>query len=145
MRLMTIRTEADDGRPADCVYGRSDSLCAYGLLARSAAVSAAAAVRVAGGPTTDGAKERERETERERERGSIWFWDCNVVRNAPAPLTTETGAAAAAAAEDAYTTVVDLAFDLASPPLSFHFHCGSRTVRKQGATRLPPLPRCRKK
>ena len=65
---MTIRTEADDGRPADCVYGRSDSLCAYGLLARSAAVSAAAAVRVAGGPTTDGAKEREREREREGER-----------------------------------------------------------------------------
>ena len=127
MRLMTIQADGG-GLPADYGRGRSDSLCAYGLLARSAAVSAAAAVGIAGGPTT--------ERKRKRERGRIWFCDCNVVRNAPAPLTTDAAAsaAAAAAAEDADTTVVDLAFDLKSPPLSFHFHCGSRTVRKQGAT-----------
>ena len=114
--------------------GRSDSLCAYGLVVRSAvAVSAAAAVGIGGGPTT----ERKGEREREGAFGSaIVTW---YETRPPPSLTTETAASSAAAAEDAETTVLDLAFDLKSPPLSFHFHCGSRTVRKQGAT-LDSLP-----
>ena len=121
---MTIR--ADGGRRVGCGRGRSDSLCAYGLPARS----------LGGRPSrrrqqSESQADRRR-SERGRERGAFGSAIVTWYETRPPPSPPEPPPPPPP--EGADTTVVDLAFDPKSPPLSFHFHCGSRTVRKQGAT-----------